>query len=34
MKVKTFKASFYFVSYLLEPDVESGKKKEKHFKIW
>jgi hypothetical protein len=36
MKVKTFKASFYIVGYLLEPDVESGgkKKKKKHFKFW
>jgi hypothetical protein len=27
MKVKTFKASFYIVGYLLEPDVESGTKR-------
>jgi hypothetical protein len=35
MKVKTFKASFYIVGYLLEPDVESGgkKKKKKTFQI-
>jgi hypothetical protein len=31
MKVKTFKASFYIVGYLLEPDVESGEKKRKTF---
>jgi hypothetical protein len=34
MKVKTFKASFCIVGYLLEPDVESGGKIKKHFKIW
>jgi hypothetical protein len=34
MKVKTFKASFYIVGYLLEPNVESGGKKKKYLKIW